>query len=300
MKYTWIASYPKSGNTWTRLIIASFQDNKQGSILSRIRDVGGSCNSAALFSEYLPANVTDVEYFKHRGEAFSQYANDVRRKKFSRVILKTHSAISEANGGLQIPLIETERGILVVRNPFDTMCSVMNHFGFDEEQAFTFMKNPKAILNRFDDNQGKLKYPVVCSSWSNFQTSWISGARERFPLLVVRYEDLLVYPITSVARISQFLGTQLSESDLARIVEDTKFSRLKNDEKKNGFLEASVHSSAFFNRGSMGYYTEVLSKAMIVKIYHEFSSMMEKLGYVFDEEAMSLTLKKINPIIGPR
>jgi hypothetical protein len=189
-----------------------------------------------------------------------------------QLLMKTHSAYVQFHGAPQIPPEATLAAILVVRNPFDVMCSCMNHFGFDAEGAFDFLAQPTTTMG-----ESSTHFPVLCTSWDEFSDSWMS-ARD-FPVLVQRYEDMKSHPFTCVRSMARAFKIQVTEDDIIDTIVANRFKNLQALEGEQGFGEASMRGERFFFRGEVGYFKEILSEQMILKVWERFGPMMKKLGY---------------------
>lgn len=274
----WIASFPKSGNTWMRFLLNALMHKK-----SEITDlnidgkISGACTSKPMMKDFWGDQPDIGSFYQTRADAFRKLSDS--RDEGKKLLMKTHSAYANYKGCPQITPDVSVAGILVVRNPFDTLASCMNHFGFDEDQAFNFLSNLASAINQTDKH-----YPVLCTNWDGYFKSWLLNAE--FPLLSLRYEDLLNKPISQCIRLNKFFNLKVSENDIVDAITGTRFDKLKKIEQDKGFSEASEKSAGFFNRGEANYFSEVLSPRTIDKVLERFGDSMTQMGYRFENGAV--------------
>lgn len=241
--------------------------------------ISGACTAKGLFEEFYPKGTSGAgPTFRNRKTAISKFADSRAGKK---VLMKTHAAYAAFEGIPQIPKDNTLAAILVIRNPFDTLVSCMNHFGFNESEAFNFMDKVSSSINETDKH-----FPVLCASWDGFAKSWMNNST--FPLHVVRYEDMKARPITEASRLNKMFNLKVGENEIVDAIAATRFDKLKQLEAGGGFKEASEKAAAvgggFFNRGEVGYFHELMSGDMIKKVHDRFGESMTSYGYALGED----------------
>lgn len=269
-KIFWLASYPKSGNTWLRTII------------DRLLSQGEALDLNLLPPSF---NGATSHYIKERNLALAEgvqggasaYWRDVQAYLVSeatrdRVFMKTHN-IAARFGGVAFPDSDmTEAAIYVVRDPRDVAISYAYHFHCSLADAVAALCNPEKFITR----KGEPGKAEMLGSWGLHVKSWI--LRKRFPVLLLRYEDMLANPAKAISTISQTLGSSHSVTEIARVVEETSFSALKEAELRSGFKEAA-RQGGFFRKGRARQWQEVEDQSLFVPITENFGPLMEKFGY---------------------
>jgi hypothetical protein len=256
----WIASYPKSGNTWLRCIIYTalrgrLDLNELGKVVpafNSVRTVEGRSHTSDLADHcknWLQAQ---------RSIAESQWP--------SKTFLKTHNSACRINDFLFPSTEHTYKVVYIVRNPRDVATSYARHFNCGVSNAISHMLNEKNIIH----NERQAEF---LSSWNNHVGSWMCL---NVPTLVIRFEDLKSQTEVEIRRLFQFLNLKpvLSLPDL---VKQTSFESLKSLERRNRFVE-SVQNKNFFWRGATGEY-EKIKPAELVKMADQFSEVMKRLNY---------------------
>jgi hypothetical protein len=190
----WIASYPKSGNTWVRFLACNL--------------IFGPQDSAAAFNQLAP----DVHELR-----------ELPRPLPPRMLLKTHFQFSE-----HMPLAsETAGAVYIVRHPADVLLS---NFHYSRRSGTTGSDERDALdhyVEQFLGNHGDPRWRQLgMGTWVENVRSWI-GAPLPFPVLMLRYEDLLAHPLVEAARLREFLAPQCTAEDVARAVAASSFEGLR-------------------------------------------------------------------------
>lgn len=280
----WLASYPKSGNTWVRSFIAAYYYSKNGefdfSLLSNIKQF------------------PDEEFFDHKinsiNEASDHWMNAQRKINNNKKIkfFKTHSCLSEYKDK---PFTTSETslgGIYIARDPRNIFTSIKNHFSMNDDEALDMIADKKRGL--ISDTGIYSSYAFI-SSWSNHYLSWMEN--NQFRRLIVKYEDLLSNNYETFRDIIVFTNTLLNRTDgvdkkkLLKAIETTNFNVLKKKEINDG-LDRSVtnfkkwrnahkeNKNLFFNLGPDNNWQNNIDKKMLKKIESLFQKEMLKLGYL--------------------
>jgi hypothetical protein len=281
----WIASFPKSGNTWTRFLLNALMHRKSTlESLESDAKISGACTAKGLLKEFMEEKGDLAQRLTTRGDALRKLAQS--RDAGKKLVLKTHSALAEFQKKPQIPMDVTAAAMLVIRNPFDVLCSCMNHFGFTEEQAFNFMDKISSSIGETDKH-----FPVLCSSWDGYTKSWTGNAK--FPILLLRYEDMKTSPFTAATRICRFFNIKANENEIIEAINATSFKNLQKLEDDKGFKEASEKGQRFFYKGEIGYFKDTLSEETIQKVVNRFGESMRKVGYDYVEGNLVIKPLKI-------
>jgi len=229
----WLASYPKSGNTWIRAILYSAIHGKLN-----LDDIGTMMPSFGSFVSALAGN-NALELPSAMAlwpEAQDRLSTSTQN---GRIILKTHNSLCEFNGkGFPDPNF-TVGAVYVIRDARDVAISYSKHFGKEDVNA--------AIDSLLNDQNTLIDPHKIefCSSWGNHVRSWLKAP---FPVLFVRYEDLLSNPKNEIHKILDFLSIQPA-IPIEEIISLTAFDRLKNTEESAGFSESTTRTS-FFRKGT--------------------------------------------------
>ena len=264
----WIASYPKSGNTWLRALLASYYFTNEGSFSLSLLDKIDAFPSDKFFKEYNDqfSKVEDTsKYWLKEQEKIN--------KKNKITFLKTHSAICKINGNSFTNKENSIGAIYIVRDTRNVITSISNHYQISIEDAFQFMKDEKrGIINKKDGRY--LGFQAVWS-WSINQKTWVEN--NLFPVLVIKYEDLLKETYNTFRKVIEFINKISNSSKIfnkskgKNSIKNTSFEKLQRMENDYGFAEAINKKGTnkkikFFNLGQKNNYKNLLSQDFIIKM----------------------------------
>ena len=277
----WIASYPKSGNTWLRALLASYYFTNDGSFSLSLLDKIDAFPSDKFFKEYndqfLKAEDTSKYWLKEQEKI---------NKKNKITLLKTHSAICKINGNSFTNKENSIGAIYIVRDPRNVITSISNHYQISIEDAFQFMKDEKrGIINKKDGRY--LGFQAVWS-WSINQKTWVEN--NLFPVLVIKYEDLLKETYNTFRKVIEFINKISNSSKIfnkskgKNSIKNTSFEKLQRMENDHGFAEAMNKKGTnkkikFFNLGQKNNYKNLLSQDLIIKMNEFYKEELIKFNY---------------------
>ena len=260
----WLASYPKSGNTWIRAIVYSALFGQM-----TIHELGGMIPNFAFFASQLNGGKFDspgqIRHFWE--EAQSQLCKSAGNE---RVLLKTHNAAGVYDVGEFPSRKHSEKAVYIVRDPRDVAVSYSSHFGLSLESAINSLLNESNINFKTED----LSRGEFLSSWGNHVNSWQNAA---IPVFQLRYEDLIDNPAKHIKKVLSFLDIK-PVITIENIVTMTSFEKLAKQEKTRGFAEASKNQF-FFRQGRKSQWTE-FDENKFKKLIIKFEPVMRSLGYL--------------------
>lgn len=289
MRRYWLASYPKSGNTWVRLLIANIGRAEPASINAFGGRRSGIASAREWFEHalHLPSGLfTHDECDRLRPLVYAAGSDNEAGHEAAASPLtdlqfcKVHDSYSVLGDGN--PLLAGAAGaqgaIVVVRDPRDIASSLANHLGSDLDHAIRFMADRNAGLCdtvRAQRNQMRQRL----HGWSDHVGSWLD--QTDLPIFVVRYERLLAEPTSALSDALEFCHSPVPGDLIERAVEFASFDRLREQEEREGFREAPAAgaTSRFFRRGEAGGWREDLSENQIRAIESAHGAMMQRLGY---------------------
>ena len=278
----WLASYPKSGNTYVRAFLSAYYFSEDGqfefSQISNIRQFPRK--------EFLNQNTESVL------EASKQWVPSQRKIIADKKIkfLKTHSCLGNYKGNTFTSNETTLGAIYIIRDPRNVFTSLKNHFSYDDEKALQMILDKKGVLM----SKGYETFSYI-GSWASNYLSWLNY--KNFRRLFVRYEDLLENKYETFRDIIVFLNTLMNRSEgvnklkLQKAIETTNFDVLKNKEVKESFNSSDIgfkswrshHSenkNLFFNLGPENKWEKNLDKKIKEDIENNFNEEMKNLKYL--------------------
>lgn len=272
----WLASYPKSGNTWTRAFLHNLVHVTSGQTRAqKINELDRfSVGSAIkpLFEEVVGFDLTD----EHRAEVAAARSKVQQRMADAvegLVFVKTHQAIVIDREHPTINFAVTAGVIYIVRNPLDVAISYAHHLGKPIDFAIDFMNMKNAETSVTE----KQVYEVY-GSWSQHVLSW---TRKPHPAIyVMRYEDMLNEPGKTFGALARHLLFRPSDEQLAEAIDRSSFERLREQEEKAGFQERPEKAERFFREGRAGQWKEILTSEQIQRIVDAHGEQMQRFGYL--------------------
>ena len=269
----WLASYPKSGNTWMRSFLHNLLRNTQKP--ADINELDQFClgeSSAGWYGRHLGKPVleaTEEEIAKVRPLVHRDFTQTFPDSVFS----KTHNCLGEWHGVPLHNMDVTVGAIYVVRNPLDIVLSMTHHYGLTLEKAIERLGAGGASTEITKEH-----VPEVQSSWSTHVKSWTGEPNPQ--LLTVRYEDLLLKPRKHFKQVASFLGLKPPKERLERAIRNSSFKALKAQEQKTGFKERSEHAQSFFREGKAEQWRTDLTPDQIRQIIDRHREQMARFDYI--------------------
>ena len=264
----WIASYPKSGNTWVRSILYCATHGKVE--LNRMGDMIPSF-TACVERVANDRGLSDIDDAAELWGDTQQWISSLGGFR----VIKTHNVCGRI-GGIPHPDPKlTHAAICVVRDPRDVAVSYASHYGRTLEQAVKLLQMEDNFTFQPDNPFRK----SLIGSWQTNFTSWLDAS---FPVLAVRYEDLLAAPVHEITRILEFLNLKPAIPP-RQIASLTSFGNLSRLERLEGFDEVSEKAERFFRNGSAGQWRD--HGVQIDSLTKAFRPLMMQLGYLKNEDS---------------
>jgi hypothetical protein len=270
----WLASYPKSGNTWMRVFLANLiLDEPEPLALKRINEICSSEPNEVWFrplTKTPPSELSDKKIAALRTRAQERAA----RLNKNIIPMKTHSFLGKDYGHPTISVKASIGVIYIVRDPRDVAVSAADHYGLTIDQAIEMMNDKQS---RGRAMPGNTVYERM-SSWSDHVKSWTRW--KHTPLQVLRYEDMLADPFGQFGGVARKLGITRDEARIRRAIEFSSFKTLQDQEAESGFVEKSVNSARFFRSGRAGAWRETLTTRQAAAIERDHAVQMRRFGYL--------------------
>ena len=277
----WLSSYPKSGNTWLRSLLASYYFSKEGDFNFNLLKYIDQFPSYDYFKNYDKTfiNPTDTAEFWIEEQ---KKINSNNKVKF----FKTHNALCKINNYSFTDSKNTLAAIYIIRDPRNVITSLANHYEIDADQAFEFMTTEqKAITQKKENSYVGF---VALFSWIFHQESWTNN--KLFPTLVIRYEDLQNETFLTLKKVIEFIEKQINSKNsfnrdkAKKSVQSCDFERLKKLEINEGFNESPISKKDnsrinFFKLGKDNDYKKLLTEELISKMNLKFKNEIKKFNY---------------------
>lgn len=274
----WLASYPKSGNTWLRIFLYHITRIMMGIPLE-----GNDLHQLDRSSVYEARLFPLFDQFLGRPTAEASWEDivpirplvhaEVARRANGMIFVKTHMALISIDGTPVINVDATVGAIYVVRNPLDVVLSLSNHMGIPLEYAVETL-----CLDGYRVPHTAIEVYEPWGSWRENVGSWTS-TRQDF-ILTIRYEDMLSSPSRAFSSVMRHLGQKPTAAQLDEAIGLSRFERLSEIEKEAPFRERSSHADRFFRFGRAGQWQDKLSEQQIRRIVSFNHRYMRRFGYL--------------------
>lgn len=273
----WLASYPKSGNTWFRAFYTNLiTDGDSPAHLDALLPKT-IASSRYLFDDYAGVESADLTWDEIE-ELRPRIYEIITRVEAPPLLIKSHDAYTRtASGEWLMPPHVTRGAIYFMRNPLDVAVSFAHHNACSIDTIINHMADESHFLNGKPNRIGtQIRQRLL--SWSSHVTSWVDGMGERLHLM--RYEDMLRHPRETFTAAARFGGWP---DDPVRIEKALRFSdirELQKQEQTRGFKEKSQVAPSFFRKGKTGSWREVLTDAQAARIIQDHGAVMKRFGYL--------------------
>jgi aryl sulfotransferase len=270
----WLASYPKSGNTWLRAFIATLVSGEPADI-NKLTFLGGIASSRSTFDDALgiaAADLTLQQQANLRPRAYEIWAAEAEQPLYC----KAHDCYDLTPAGEPLfPAKATRGAVYALRDPRAVAVSLAHHTGQTIDAEIARMADANAT---FSNSQNRLERQLQqrLQTWSNHVQSWLDAP---FPVHVVRYEDMHADPAATFAALARFLDLPHGPERIACAVAAASFMRLQEQERATGFVERPRHAAAFFRDGRVDGWRDALTPAQVARIEQAHGPMMLRLGY---------------------
>jgi aryl sulfotransferase len=277
----WLASYPKSGNTWFRTFLTNLI--RDGDAPADINNLNGGPIASArgpfdLAVGYDSAEMTFDEIDRLRPEVYLHQAKAARETMYCKV----HDAYTFLPDGRPLfPLEATSAVLYFIRNPLDVCVSSAHHGG--HEKFGRIARGMGQPDHTFCDNEAaeadQLRQKIL--TWSQHVLSWAEAPGLR--VHVTRYEDMKLKPLETFQAAARFVGLPDSAERVQKAIDFSSFDELRKQEQEKGFQEKLMPAKQFFRKGEIGSWRAELKPEHAARIIAEQADVMRRYGYLDDQ-----------------
>lgn len=269
MTTAWLASYPKSGNTWLRALMSALSTGEV-----TLQYLPGSLGNESV-DDALAMSLSGLD---------AKEALQVMRRSWTLGtatfgayrVRKTHEPWARGVDGWPTRWQpKGARAVYLVRDPRDVVLSWAHHNGQSPAEAAEFLAHGTDHLMAHG-HEVHAGWRAV--SWSRHVLSWTVDCP--LPVLTLRYEDLLIDPHPQVEQLAAWLDIEIDEERIARAIAACDFRELAAREAVEGFSEAAAPDRVFFRRGRSGTWRSELDPELARAIERDHGEVMESLGYL--------------------
>jgi hypothetical protein len=272
----WLASYPKSGNTWLRSALYALRHRRSDFTLLDLATFGSihaTYGHVDRWMEIESGNLTHDEAEALRPDFYATLFGERREPIPSKV----HDAWTRTRDGR--PLFDasfTHAAIYIVRDPRDVAVSWSRFFGYSLEPALGTLSDANAAL-ALDRPRRSPQLPQKLGTWSQHVLSWVDESG--LSPTVIRYEDMLADPGLAFHRVCAAIGWERDDAAIQSAIDSASFEKLAAQERKSGFGEVADRTERFFRSGTAGGWREVLTHDQAARIERDHGEVMRRFGY---------------------
>ena len=279
----WIASYPKSGNTWLRSLLSSYYYSQDGFFDQKLLIQIGQFPEKKYFTgfDYDPSIVTDTSKFWISAQ---ERINQDKKFRF----FKTHNILGSINGNKFTDLKNTVGCVYIIRDPRNVVTSLKNHYEIKDEEALKFMINEKKFIYDYQSKNDYGDFQFI-SSWEKNYQSW--NNQSVFPVKFIKYENLYNNTFNVFRDLIEFIEkitngkNNFDKKKAQNAVQSCSFEKLKSIEKKDGFSESILSKNEskkipFFHLGPENNWRKIFNKEFQNELNMIFSKNLKELDYI--------------------
>ncbi len=278
----WIASYPKSGNTWVRSLISLLLFSKEGKM--------NNFRPLRMIEQY-PTKKFFFDLVKDYDDPIQIQKNWINSQKIINKdkkirFFKTHHLFCKYGDNAFTDDANTLGVIHVVRDPRNIISSLRHHWNLknlDEAKKKIF---DEQLMTGFKvKTNNAYSFPVMISSWANHYNAWKKIKKN---YILIKFEDLINNPKKELLKIIKYLNKikkiEISEDKINNILKTTSFDNLKKLEEQGFFEEANIDPKtnkykSFFNTHPSQYKKTFISSGIKKEVEIKFFKEMKELNY---------------------
>lgn len=272
----WLASYPKSGNTWLRTFLRNLiEDGDQPADINELK-TGNIASSRSWLDEVLGFDTAELD-----PDEVDRLRPDVYRWSLHDDEIgyhKIHDAYTTTLDGEPLVSREATLGALyILRNPLDVAPSYANHNHSSIDDAITRMSEPDhALCKSRKSLPNQVRQRLL--TWSEHVLSWVDAPD--LDCRVIRYEDMLEDPLVAFTRAARFLKLPHDPARVEKAVRFSDFKVLSRQEEEKGFRERPPKTERFFRQGKSGDWRDKLTPEQVARIVAGHGEIMRRFGYL--------------------
>lgn len=268
----WLASYPKSGNTWMRLLLREYFKETEQAAPFETKDTASYWYQGVCPKPLIACSAVDTTLCRGAAMLNMHIGTNNHSDTHPVAVVKTHMVNASFDGLPFFHPLWCKKAVYIVRDPRDIVPSFADHLGLPHEEVVEMMRNETAEIGE------PPRVPATLASWSTHVKTWLGVGSNDQEVLKVTYEDMHRSPARELERVLGFYDFTPDLDAIKKAVRLCAFDRLR--ETQADFSEKSEHSENFFRRGIVGSHKDEVDPELVKQIEEDHRVVMEALGYV--------------------
>ncbi|CAG2106238.1 unnamed protein product [Medioppia subpectinata] len=270
----WLATYPKSGTTWTEEILSLIHN---GGDIDKVKD------------KLLPKRVKHLEVGLPVGH------NRWLKAKKGRRLIATHLPATHIPNQLKQLKAKV---IYVVRNPKDTAVSFYHH-----HRMSSFLGNYSGSWDTF--SKLFVGGHLVYGDWlQHVEGFWRLHQQNPLQVLFISYEELNTDLPKMIALMANFMGRRLTDETIDRIANHCSFESMKDNKmvnRENFTLRGlfDMKESRFMRKGQIGTWRDTFTAAQSQMFDAKYEERLHSMGLsiAYDSESAATLMESTGRIV---
>ncbi|RPH33336.1 MAG: sulfotransferase domain-containing protein [Bacteroidales bacterium] len=278
-KIVWLASYPKSGNTWFRVFLSNLLSKADQPADINNLFATPIASNRELFDEATGLSSSDLtpDEIDNLRPGVYEYAS---RNSNELLFQKVHDAwLTTELGEPMFSKEVTQSVVYFVRNPLDVAVSFANHLSKSLDETVKIMTDESYAFGS-TPNRLHIQLRQRLLTWSNHVRSWVD--QSDLPIIVLRYEDIKADTFTAFSKAVNFIGINASANDIVKAIGYSDIKEMQKQEAEKGFKEKPANALSFFRKGVAGSWRAELPDYLVTQICNDHREMMIRFGYLDD------------------
>ena len=268
---TFIVSFPRSGNTWTRFLVANLVHTENPVTFVNIERVVPDIHAHSrryLKSVPRPRILKSHEYFDPRYKRLLYIVRDPRD-------------VAVSSYHFHLKQRQIEEGYPIVRYVSDFVAgTVWSSYGSWGQNVSTWLithRNPTRPHGIPAEKERAF------GTWGENVTSWLAARENTNEFLMLRYEDMVEDPHGQLSRVASLLNIEATPERIARSVELSNADHMRKLEKTEGskwqMTKSTRKDIPFVRNAVRDGWKSALPSESVAQIESAWGSIMTQLGY---------------------
>ncbi|WP_353930081.1 sulfotransferase domain-containing protein [Okeanomitos corallinicola TIOX110] len=240
----YLVSYPRSGNTWMRVIMSELLYHKSGDSIEELQNYVPDIHQPIFTKDLIKSNFHVIK---------SHYPYVVNNNIKNRASVKNYKKV-----------------VYIVRDPRDILIS-----------HYKYLNNFRYSINFDKFIWDWITGRIWPCSWQEHVNSWIGMGYENIGVEIelIKYEDLLLNPEPEIMKLSTIMGIQFTSEDVQRALQAAAVEKMRSKETKGMPRHERQEKAQFIGEATNKQWLEKLTAEQLNLIEEYLGHTMKRCGY---------------------